>query len=92
MVEIHYEEERGVEGTAADTELVHWRVIVNDVDAALAQVAQDLADGRQPLAIVEHDPTGQKWDVRRPYQPAAWKDAVPRAQLRRRAEAIGPAF
>lgn len=89
MVEIHYEEERADERTGALGK-VHWRVIVNDTDAALAQVAQDLADGRQPLAVVEHDDT--KWDVRKPYDAKAWKDAVPRGQLRKRAEAIGPSF
>jgi hypothetical protein len=90
MVEIHYEEQRGIDGTADQSETVHWRVIVNDADAALAQVAQDLADGRQPLAVVEHD--NAKWDVSKPYDAKAWKDAVPRGQLRKRAKAIGPAF
>jgi hypothetical protein len=90
MVEIHYEETRGVDGTADQTETVHWRVIVNDADAALAQVAQDIADGREPLAIVEHNDA--QWDVTQPYDPKAWTDAVPRGQLRKRAMQVGAAF
>jgi hypothetical protein len=90
MVEIHYEETRGVDGTADQTEKVHWRVIVNDADAALAQVAQDLADGRQPLAIVEHNDA--QWDVTQPYDLKAWKNVVPPGQIRKQAAAIGPAF
>jgi hypothetical protein len=89
MVEIHYEEQRGNEQTGA-LEKVHWRVIVNDATAALAQVAQDFADGRQPLSIVEHDDA--QWDVSQPYNPKAWKNVVPSGQLRKRAMVIGPAF
>lgn len=90
MVEIHYEEQRANEATG-EIEPYHWRVIVNDEQAALEQVAQDLADGREPLTIVQRaakDP----WDVRVPYDPAKWKAVVPRGEVRRRAASIRAAF
>ena len=86
MVEIHYEEVRA-EGP------VHWRVVVNDLEAATAQVAQDIADGRTPLQVVEgDDPKKPKWDVNKQYDPAEWKALLKGAKLHERARAVGPVF
>jgi hypothetical protein len=90
MVEIHYEEERADEATGG-TFFYHWRVIVNDETAALAQVAQDFADGRGPLAIVEC-PAEDPWDAGADYDPGKWKALMSRKQLRKRAAAVGAAF
>lgn len=92
MVEIHYEEERGLGGTADQTEIVHWRVIVNDEAAALAQVAQDLADGRQPLAIVERPAAADPWDYTLPYDRRKWRTLLSGQQMHSRARTVGAAF
>lgn len=89
-VEIHYEEERADESTGG-TFAYHWRVIVNDEAAALAQVAQDIADGREPLSIVER-PAKDPWDMRLDYDPAKWKSLIAKGQLRKRAATVGAAF
>jgi hypothetical protein len=90
MVEVHYEEERGNERTG-QIEKVHWRIVVNDEAAAVAQIAQDIADGRQPLAVVNH-PASDPWDYRLPYDRSKWTTLLSGQQMRRRANDVGPAF
>lgn len=93
MVELHYEDEqiRQLPDGSEDTYTVHWRVVVNDERAALAQAGQDLAEGRNPIRIVERPPV-DPWDYRADYDPRNWKTLVARAAVHERARAIGPAI
>lgn len=86
MVELHYEEEQ-VDAASGEMVVVHWRIVVNDEAAALAQAAQDVAEGRSPIAIVEAG--SAEWDYAQAYEPRAWTTVVPRAALRKRAEKMG---
>lgn len=93
MVEMHYEEEAivGLPDGSEHTELRHWRIVLSDEGAALAQAAQDVAEGRTPLRIVSQ-PTQDPWDYRVDYDERKWKTLVPRARLYERARALGPAL
>jgi hypothetical protein len=83
VVELHYEDIDSVP-------VVHWRIIVDDEAAAIAQAAQDVAEGRNPLAVVEAG--SGTWDYEQDYNPRDWKTLVPRAALHRRARSLGAAF
>lgn len=84
MVEMHYED--------TDSEpVVHWRIIVQDEDAALAQAAQDVAEGRNPIAVMAR-PASDPWDYAQPYRPREWKTLVGKSDLRRRTKSIPPAI
>jgi hypothetical protein len=92
MVEMHYEEEDAVtlpDGSEA-LELRHWRIVLADEDAAVAQAAQDIAEGRNPISIVER-PAKDPWDYRLEYDSKKWRTLVPRSRLRTRARGVGPA-
>lgn len=95
MVEMHYEEEVGVADQNAPggerLEIRHWRILVNDEAAAVAQAAQDVAEGRNPVAVMEH-PAQDPWDVRVEYDVKKWKTLLPKSRLRGRAAGVGPAF
>jgi hypothetical protein len=91
-VELHYEEERGNPETG-QIERVHWRILVNDEAAATAQAAQDILEGRNPVAVVaQDDPAAPKWNVRRAYNPADWRTLMDAKTLRKRAQQVGPAI
>lgn len=95
MVELHYEDEAIVEDPDAPGgeryEIRHWRIVLNDENAALAQAAQDIAEGRNPVRIVKR-PRADPWDYRVEYKEREWETITPRAELHRKARAIEPAF
>lgn len=83
MVELHYED--------VDSDpVVHWRIVVKDEAAALEQAAQDIAEGRNPIAVVVKD--SGTWDYEQDYRPRDWETLVSKSDLRRRTRSIEPAF
>jgi hypothetical protein len=89
MVELHYEDQQTNPATGLP-EVVHWRIIVNDEEAALAQAAQDVAEGRSPIVMVPHDPQADPWDYAQEYDGRKWRSLWTRGRLQQRARSMGP--
>jgi hypothetical protein len=93
MVEMHYAEDVvvGEPDGSERIETRHWRIILSSEQAALAQAAQDIAEGRNPIRIVAR-PRDDPWDYRAEYDERKWETIMPRSRLHERARAIDPAF
>lgn len=94
MVEVHYRETQ-VNPITRSIEESHSRAVFNDVDAAVAQVAQDIAEGRDPIGVFRYVARGADalgtpaaWDggpTGKQYDPDDWIVELSGDKLRARA-------
>ena len=89
MVQMHYAAEQ-VNPITHVLETAHTRAVFSSVDDAIAQAAEDLAQGLNPIGVFEYDKaiSDELWDGTpdgKTYNPDDWVQLVGRAELHKRA-------